>query len=517
MNGNTLLNDACYEFNAQGSPQVLSIFQNSQGIIVCDNQYHPDHIYCSAYFDSNGQPISFWIFDTDYRDNSGSLQVEIYEVGTGAGQTHGQVQIPPVTQGSGAFCPIGPADRLVWTGNVDSRGQRITSPQLVAGNKYYIVVRGTLSEGTWYVNGNTLLNDACYEFNAQGSPQVLSIFQNSQGIIVCDNQYHPDHIYCSAYFDSNGQPISFWIFDTDYRDNSGSLQVEIYEVGTGAGQTHGQVQIPPVTQGSGAFCPIGPADRLVWTGNVDSRGQRITSPQLVAGNKYYIVVRGTLSEGTWYVNGNTLLNDACYEFNAQGSPQVLSIFQNSQGIIVCDNQYHPDHIYCSAYFDSNGQPISFWIFDTDYRDNSGSLQVEIYEVGTGAGQTHGQVQIPPVTQGSGAFCPIGPADRLVWTGNVDSRGQRITSPQLVAGNKYYIVVRGTLSEGTWYVNGNTLLNDACYEFNARAAPRFYPFFKTARELSYVTTSIIPTISIALPISIQTDNHFLLDFRYRLPR
>ena len=131
----------------------------------------------------------------------------------------------------GPSAPVGPADRLVWTGNVDSRGQRITSPQLVAGNKYYIVVRGTLSEGTWYVNGNTLLNDACYEFNAQGSPQVLSIFQNSQGIIVCDNQYHPDHIYCSAYFDSNGQPISFSIFDTDYRDNSGSLQVEIYEVG----------------------------------------------------------------------------------------------------------------------------------------------------------------------------------------------------------------------------------------------------------------------------------------------
>ncbi len=468
-NGRVLLNDACYEFNAKPSPDPLPIFQNDLGILVCDNRYHADHVYTSATFVSEGQAIAFWCFDTDYRDNSGSMMVEIFEVTTVA-QPPQAAYVPQVTQGSGAFCSIGSSDKLFWAGDVSAMGQRITSTPLVAGNKYYIVVRGFINQGTWVENGRVLLNDACYEFNAKTSPDPLPIFQNNLGIIVCDNQYHSDHIYCSSQFESNGQPVTSWLVDTDYRDNSGTMHVEIYEVGIAAAQPPQAVYVPQVTQGSGAFCSIGSSDRLFWAGDVSAMGQRITSTPLVAGNRYYMVIRGSVNFGTSSVNGRILFNDACYEFNASPAPNPLGIFQNDLGIIVCDNQYHPDHIYCSSHFESNGQPVTSWLVDTDYRDNSGTMHVEIYEVGIAAAQLAQATQLPQVVQGSGAFCPIGTSDKLYWSGVVSSMGQRVTSTPLVAGNRYYMVIRGSVNFGTSSVNGRILFNDACYEFNASPAP-----------------------------------------------
>ena len=120
------------------------------------------------------------------------------------------------------------ADRLVASGNVPSNGKPTNQINLTNGKSYYIVVSGAVTFGTWS-NGKKLLNDACYEFNAKGYLDPLPVFQNNYNIIVCDN-YNPNHIYKSAPFVSSGQPINFWIYDTDYRDNSGGMHLELYEI-----------------------------------------------------------------------------------------------------------------------------------------------------------------------------------------------------------------------------------------------------------------------------------------------
>ena len=107
------------------------------------------------------------------------------------------------------MCAPKAGDTLVWSGPVSSSGQRTGAVALVNGQSYYIVVKGYVNFGIWSQNSKTLLNDACYEFNAKGSPDPLSVFKNNLNIIVCDNRYHPDHVYCSAPFVSSGQPLNF--------------------------------------------------------------------------------------------------------------------------------------------------------------------------------------------------------------------------------------------------------------------------------------------------------------------
>jgi len=122
------------------------------------------------------------------------------------------------------------ANRVVWQGNVSSRGQRITSFPLERGKTYYLEVSGTVYFGRWRVNRRSLVNDACYEFNAKGYPDSLPVFKNNMNIQVCA-PYQPNHVYRSAPFRSNGQRITFWICGTDCRDNRGSLNVRIVQVG----------------------------------------------------------------------------------------------------------------------------------------------------------------------------------------------------------------------------------------------------------------------------------------------
>jgi hypothetical protein len=125
-------------------------------------------------------------------------------------------------------CSPGPNDKQIWSGQVNATGQPTEPIQLVKGFTYYFTVKGTINSGT--VNGKSLLNDACFEYNSQGIPVDVGTLRNNLDITVCDNKYHTDHIYCSGKFESKGQAINFWIFDTDYSGNSGSLLLNIYTV-----------------------------------------------------------------------------------------------------------------------------------------------------------------------------------------------------------------------------------------------------------------------------------------------
>lgn len=121
------------------------------------------------------------------------------------------------------------ANNLIWSGQVSAKGSQTQKIWLTAGETYVIEVSGSVQFGTWR-NGKRLINDACYEFNAKGYADPLPVLQNSLGIPLCDGTYRPSHVYRSQPFKANGSSLFFWIFDTDYRDNSGSMSVRIVQM-----------------------------------------------------------------------------------------------------------------------------------------------------------------------------------------------------------------------------------------------------------------------------------------------
>ena len=124
------------------------------------------------------------------------------------------------------------AQNLIWSGAVDSRGARTNGPVLCGARRYIIRASGSIYFGRWWRNSLPLNDDACYEYTAKGAPDPLPVFTNSYGVAVCDGQYRASHVYQSAAFTGRNGPISFWIVDTDYRDNSGALRVDIFDVGS---------------------------------------------------------------------------------------------------------------------------------------------------------------------------------------------------------------------------------------------------------------------------------------------
>jgi hypothetical protein len=126
---------------------------------------------------------------------------------------------------------------LIWSGNIPGDGKRVGPISLTNGATYYVEVSGYIYFGRWRQNGRDLLNDACFEFNAHSRPTPMTILQNNLGIIYC-SKYNPAHVYRSAPFISNGQQLWFRVYDTDYRDNRGSIVAGVYLVrgGGGSGQ-----------------------------------------------------------------------------------------------------------------------------------------------------------------------------------------------------------------------------------------------------------------------------------------
>lgn len=123
-------------------------------------------------------------------------------------------------------------DTTIWKGEVNANGSPTDAIPLVLHQKYKIKVSGYVNLGKWIQNKEELANDACYDFNFNKETHLEKVrtFRNSNDISVCDGKYHPDHIYQSLPFTAKQNKIHFWVFDTDYENNTGAFQVEIIQI-----------------------------------------------------------------------------------------------------------------------------------------------------------------------------------------------------------------------------------------------------------------------------------------------
>lgn len=124
------------------------------------------------------------------------------------------------------------AETLLWNGIVESNGTPTRPIDLRIGETYILRVSGKMNLGKWIKNEEKLANDACYEFSPSKAITKIETFKNSLGISVCDGSYHPNHIYESKPFKADQNRIHFWIYDTDYDDNTGVFHVQIFREDT---------------------------------------------------------------------------------------------------------------------------------------------------------------------------------------------------------------------------------------------------------------------------------------------
>lgn len=122
------------------------------------------------------------------------------------------------------------ADNIIWRGDVKADGTPTPSAKLILGHKYQVKVSGTMNLGNWKKQGESLIDDAFFEFNEKSEPTPLHSLKNSANIMFDRSEYHPDHVYKSEPFTATQSGIHFWIYDTYYEDNNGSLQVEVSEL-----------------------------------------------------------------------------------------------------------------------------------------------------------------------------------------------------------------------------------------------------------------------------------------------
>lgn len=122
------------------------------------------------------------------------------------------------------------ASEVVWKGEVMANGNPTQTIDLTINKTYQFTVSGSVNLGKWVEAGKQLAQDAAFEYNAPSGPTRLESLKNSSNIPLNDKLFNPEHVYKSEPFVAKQNKIHFWIYDTDYSDNSGSLKVEIHRL-----------------------------------------------------------------------------------------------------------------------------------------------------------------------------------------------------------------------------------------------------------------------------------------------
>lgn len=124
-------------------------------------------------------------------------------------------------------------ETAIWSGKLNSNGTPTKPVKLEIGQKYRIEVEGFINLGKWHQQKKALANDACFEFSDETVPPVrtkMKCFKNSFDLSVCDGNFHEDHKYKSEPFKALQSGIHFWVYDTNYEDNSGELNVKVIQI-----------------------------------------------------------------------------------------------------------------------------------------------------------------------------------------------------------------------------------------------------------------------------------------------
>lgn len=130
-----------------------------------------------------------------------------------------------------SLCGSCMAEKVLWAAEVSSLGKPTESIHLDIGKRYRIEAGGMINLGKWWQKSQPLANDACYEFTKSGEGlSKVETLKNSINMSVCDGTYHADHVYRSVPFTAVQSGIHFWVYDTNYDDNSGAFNVQIIEL-----------------------------------------------------------------------------------------------------------------------------------------------------------------------------------------------------------------------------------------------------------------------------------------------
>lgn len=342
-----------------------------------------DHTYAFAFTGVSGQ-LALQVRDmTNSGDNIGSLQVELFEV----------TVEPP--EASSAALPGLPETEFSEEVQVDSRDENgsFSAIPVREGEQLFMRVEGTYAYGRGMADARCS-NKASHPDDPDPTfrpseenypdldPRILQLLINDQAV---DWQPPPDkadslepecsvdHSYQLAFVAPSSGLLNFRILDGNYRDNSGTLTVEISRI----------QEVPAGT----VFVPSNMASGAL-------------TPPLVGGESYRLEASGTYS---YFDNlPNTLADAECSQGYSSGPPftglpddptfephrygsgegDLLDLVVDGEhvewspegGSEDCD----ADHVYSHVLAPSGSGPAGLVIDDTNYGDNSGELRVDVF-------------------------------------------------------------------------------------------------------------------------------------------
>lgn len=337
-----------------------------------------DHAYELSFTGVSGE-LALRIRDTtNSGDNTGSLQVELFEVA---------VQ-PPAA--SASALPGLPEVELSEEVQVDSRDEdgSFSAIPVREGEQLFMTVEGTYAYGAGVADArcSNTTSDPTFRPSEENYPSfdpgILQLLINDQ---IVDWQPPPgkadalepecsvDHGYQLTFASPSSGLLNFRIEDGNYKDNSGTLTVEI-----------SRIQEVPVGT---VFVPA----------NMSSGAP---TPPLVGGESYRLEASGTYS---YFDNlPNTLADAECSQGYSSGPPftglpddpayephrygsgdgDLLDLVVDGEhlewtpkgGSGDCD----ADHVYSHVFSPSGSGPVPLVIDDTNYGDNSGELRADVF-------------------------------------------------------------------------------------------------------------------------------------------
>jgi len=285
-------------------------------------------------------------------------------------------------------CPQGTTKEFVQTLTVDCKtGAKISSNPLIGSNPYILEARGTCN---WRVEDspNGYLADSEYwlrhdqygEDWTKMNPGSIAFWDGSSPINIDWGAYTDTHIYPINYTPSTDGPATFYFYDDIYSDNSGSLEVKIYEC-----------KAPEVV------CPQGTEPNLIETVNVDSSNfTGATSASVLTSGIQYLIKASGYWQNSLNVADTEYTSIDNWSTHMDGydiSPYLLGEGEfdlQIDGTFVNWGAYNPAHQY-SYLYPGAGNPVNLAVFDGDsntgtknlgwYGDNNGIIAVQIYECG----------------------------------------------------------------------------------------------------------------------------------------